>query len=344
MLGDVEEVHGARKIEVAVRVEGARELLGVHLEVGLDLELGPEHLLRRGGGDALAAEALSPFLRRAIGDEAELACEPQAGGGRLVGRVIAAAPGGVAADAFPLQRAYCGRERRRAGGRGDRDEVADVVGEQDRVGQRRHSAERGPHHRAQPPQPDLLQGGVGGGGDVLDGQDGEPEAVPFPGARIDGGRSRRAVAASERVHADDVEAIRVDRLARADHLLPPSGRGILRGRAGVRPRREAGEDEHGVVLRGRELAPRLVHDVHGGQHAAAAHREGAGEPDRLVARQREGPPEAAAPASAALPARARASWSAARSGSASFQRPTAAVNSRAAVGASPRCSATSARA
>jgi len=46
VLGDVEEVHGARKIEVAVRVEGARELLGVHLEVGLDLELGAEHLRR----------------------------------------------------------------------------------------------------------------------------------------------------------------------------------------------------------------------------------------------------------------------------------------------------------
>src|SRR5439155_4369323 len=102
------------------------------LEVGLDLELRPERLVRgHGRRDALAAETLAPFLSGAIGDEAELAGQAEAGLGRMLRRVVAPAPPGVAADALALQRADRRRERRRAGRGRDRDQVAHVTRELD---------------------------------------------------------------------------------------------------------------------------------------------------------------------------------------------------------------------
>src|SRR5690606_34316790 len=63
VIGDVEEIARARKVQVAVRVELPGELVRVVLEVRLDLEHGAERIaIHRPdrGRDALAAEADAP--------------------------------------------------------------------------------------------------------------------------------------------------------------------------------------------------------------------------------------------------------------------------------------------
>ena len=77
---------------------------------------------------ALAAEALLPFLGRAVRDHAELARQAHAEPRAAARLVVAAAPGRIAADDLALQRAQRDRERRRAGRAGNRHEVVDFVG------------------------------------------------------------------------------------------------------------------------------------------------------------------------------------------------------------------------
>ena len=117
VLGEVELVHGARKVEVTVGVEDVGEPLALVFQVRLDLELRAEIAgLPRGFRHAPTAEALVPFLVRTVGDGAELACHAHALPRTAAGLVVATAPGWVVAHDFALQRTQ--RDRERVGRRG----------------------------------------------------------------------------------------------------------------------------------------------------------------------------------------------------------------------------------
>src|SRR5204863_8248660 len=105
VLGQVEPVHGARKIDVRARIEMAHhdEPLCMTLEVRLELELVTERLARR-RADARAAEALRPLGRGPVRDDAELPREAHAfpGHRRLV--VVAVLEVRIAQDGLALER------------------------------------------------------------------------------------------------------------------------------------------------------------------------------------------------------------------------------------------------
>src|SRR5579863_5249264 len=69
VLGEIESVHGAGEVQVAVRVEDAHEALGLALEIGLDGVTWCELAELAGiAADRLAAEALPQLGGRAVGD------------------------------------------------------------------------------------------------------------------------------------------------------------------------------------------------------------------------------------------------------------------------------------
>ena len=122
---------------------------------------------------------------------------------------------------------------------------------------------------------------------------GKSDPYGRPVAGFDGRRPGRAAAAAEQVRADDEEAVGVERLAGADHAVPPAeplplGAVALFGAEAVaralrgRRRREAGRvrvaaqrvaDEDHVVARRRERSVGLVGDADRVQLAAAIERQ-----------------------------------------------------------------------
>ena len=97
---------------------------------------------------------------------------------------------------------------------------------------------------------------------VADGDDGKFEAPGLAGPGIGRGRAGRAHAAAEHVRADDEIAVGVDRLAGADHGLPPAG--LAGDRMHVGDMLVAGErvaDQDGVAALGVERAVGLVGDL-----------------------------------------------------------------------------------
>src|SRR5207253_8108225 len=93
---EIEAVHGARDVEIAVGVEDIHEALGERFEVALNRELGRErvaalpHVLT----DRLAPEALRPFGGGTIGDGAELARQALPRERRARPARVSAPPGG----------------------------------------------------------------------------------------------------------------------------------------------------------------------------------------------------------------------------------------------------------
>src|SRR5690606_6627169 len=96
VLRDAEEITRARQVQIAVRVELARELIRVMLEISLALEHETERIAVGLDRRALAPKAQPPFLGRAVGDHAELAREAHAGERHVVARVVAVLPGRIA--------------------------------------------------------------------------------------------------------------------------------------------------------------------------------------------------------------------------------------------------------
>ena len=186
VVGEIEQIHRARDVQIAVRIELPGELGRVILQIRLDFEVDAERIagLALGVG-ALAAEALRPFLRRAIRDHAELAREAHALHRNRIGAVVAFVPGRIAADHFPLQRAQRDRERRRARRRRNRHDAARFVREQRAVREHGHAAERRPDHGGELLDAERDGDFMSGARDVLDGEHRERQSIRLAGRGID---------------------------------------------------------------------------------------------------------------------------------------------------------------
>ena len=144
---------------------------------------------------------------------------------------------------------------------------------------------------------------------VGNGDHGKVRAVRPAGRGIVRRRPRRAAAAAEEIGADDEEAVGVERLAGADHAVPPAqaaaaigvallggeavaragGRGRGRVACGVRVAGKRVTHEDHVVARGRERAVGFVGDADGVELAAAVERERARQVEELGLDRADGP-------------------------------------------------------
>ena len=293
----VEVVHGLGDVQVAVGVEPAREVVALVFEVTLDLELGAElvavaHLVLQP-----PAELLLHGRFAQIRDVADHPRHGQAGVGLECGVVvIAVVPGRVRVDRLPADLAQ--RDQHRAVVRGGRNrnrrlEALRMVG---RPLQGLHAAHRAARHAQQPfdaqmvDQPDLRAH------HVTDGDDRKAHPVGFAVCGIDVRRPGGPGAAAQHVAADDEEAVGIERLARADAVVPPARlgpvRGVMPGRVGVAAQRMRNQD--GVRAFGVEPAVGFVRERDRPQAGAAVQREGfrlgegellrADQPDRTLRR------------------------------------------------------------
>ena len=261
MFGEVELVHRARQVEVAVGVVDLGEALALVLQVGLHLELraevaGHARSLRH----APAAEALVPFFVRAVGDRAELAREPHALARTAARLVVAAAPGRIVAHDLALQRAQRDRERIRGRRAGNRDQAARDARKLRGEGEHGHAAHRRSRDAGNALDAQRAQHLEAAAGHVLERDFRKADAERAPGARIDRRGARGAVRAADGIDADDEVTLGVDRPAGTDHLLPPARLGIRRRRGRVGRGRETGEEQERVVACVVQLAPGLVGD------------------------------------------------------------------------------------
>ena len=103
---------------------------------------------------------------------------------------------------------------------------------------------------------------------VADGDGREVAAVGLAGGGVDAAGAGGAAAAAQQVGADDEVAVGVNRLARADHDVPPAGIVLLVVLGDVRVAADGVADQDGVVARGVELAVGLVGDGDAGELAA----------------------------------------------------------------------------
>ena len=189
--------------------------------------------------------------------------------------VVAAVEVGIGGDRLArdlVERDVLGREPRRGG---DHERVPDAVGVGQRPLQRLHRAEASAHHRrpardAEPVGEPRLRLDP-----VLDGHHREARPVGFAGAGVGRRRAGRAEAAAEVVHADDEEPVGVERLAGADHVVPPAD---VPGVVGVVPgdvmrgvQRVA--DQHRIRARRVQAPVGLEDEVVGVERGAAFHAE-----------------------------------------------------------------------
>ena len=181
--------------------------------------------------------------------------------------------------------------RRQVGCGRDHQRVADPLRVADRPAQRLHAAEAAAHHRgelrdAEPVGEPRLRVDP-----VLDGDHREVAAPRPPGVRVERQGPRGAEAAAEVVHADDEEALRVERLARPDHVVPPADvvlvAGVVPGHVVRRVQRVA--DEHRVGLVGVERAVRLVRQLEPRQPLPARELQRLGELRELRLDDADGP-------------------------------------------------------
>ena len=215
---------------------------------------------------------------------------------------VGPAPGAVVVTALPVR---VGRDRVARDrvprdalrldrvGAGDRDDRVDLIGVEDRPLERLHAAERSARNGREPLDAELVEERALRPHHVGDGDDGEVRPVRLAGRRVDGRRPGRPAAPSEQVRGDDEVAVGVERLAGADHAVPPAEplaagtvtvfgaeavAGALLGRRlrearGVRVAAQRVTDEDHVVACRRERPVRLVGDPDRMQLAPAVEPE-----------------------------------------------------------------------
>ncbi len=176
------------------------------------------------------AELVLKRLRGQVGHVADHARHAHAGLGCGAGAVVVAAlPGWIAHDGLPRDRVPCDALRVQGVRAGDRHDGINLIREQHRPFQCLHPAERAAGHRREPLDAELVEERALGPHHVRDGDHGEVRPVRLARRRVDRGRPGRAAAAAEQVRGNDEEAVGVERLARADHPVPPAE--ALAGRA-----------------------------------------------------------------------------------------------------------------
>ena len=164
---------------------------------------------------------------------------------------------------------------RQVGRGGHGDAVAQPRGVAQRPVERLHAAQAAAQHGGQPLDAQRVHQPGLGVDPVLDRDDGKVGAPGAPGRRIDVHRPGRAEARTGIVHADDEEAVGVQRFAGSDEVVPPAfalrlpfvGAGdVVRGIQRV-------ADQHRVAAVGIERAVGLVDQRVVGELRAAAQRE-----------------------------------------------------------------------
>ena len=281
----------ARDRQVRIGVKAVGEGAPLVAEVALDLEVGAAERVRVVVAILEpAAELLLHGRPREVCDVAELARDGDACSRLAAGAVevtalpVRVAHDGVAGDC--VERDALRPERR---GGSDADDTADGL----RVGHRPlealHPAQRAAGDREQSLDAErLAQEPALRAHHVGDGDDREVAAVRQPRGGVRGRRAGGAAAATDQVRRDNEIPVRVERLAGADHPVPPAepgagldatvvrleaversrgvGVGAPAGGVGVTGERVADEDDVAAV--GRERAVGLVGDAHRGQHCA----------------------------------------------------------------------------
>jgi len=273
--GDVEIVHRAGQIEIAVGVEPLDERRALIAQIALDLEIRIEGESRQVA--ILHAPAEFPVQRRVrqISDvgghprDRESAMRMSA----LVA-VAAAAPvrighHGLAAEL--VEGDVLRRVPRRAG---DRQSRKDAL----RIGrgplQDLHAAHRTADHAEQRVDAEAIEQHRLCAHHVRNGDDRKIEAPQFSGRGIDRGRPGRAHAAADHIGADDVVAIGIERPAGSDHGFPPAG--LAGDRMHIGDMLIAGQrmaDQNGVGALGVERAIGLIGDLERRQVDTAIERQ-----------------------------------------------------------------------
>ena len=175
-------------------------------------------------------------------------------------------PLGVGEDGLTLHLGKRDRPRRVHRWRGQHRDRLDEVGIQQRPLEGLHAAHRATDDEPESTDAERLEQRALHVDHVADGHGGRFRLRPEDGVPLGAARPGGAVAASERVAADDEVPGGVERTLGPNQRAPPVGH--------VRRTGQRVADEHRVVARRGELTPRLVRDGHARQHRAGLHGEG----------------------------------------------------------------------
>ena len=273
--GEIEIIHGAGDVEIGVGVEAIDEAQALMAEIALHLEVGVE-----AEGDLVAILQVAAELRvqrvvRQIGDVRRHARNGEAfARARALIEIAALAPVWIGHDGLAPDLVEGDVLRGMARGAGDRHgrEHAVLVGRS--PFEHLHAAHRAAKHAEHDRNAEMIEQPRLRPHHVGDGDDGKVEPVGTAGRGIGRAWPGRAHAAADHIGAEHEIAVGIDRLAWADHGLPPArlaGDGMDVGDMLVAGERMT--DEHEVRLVGVERAVGLIGDGEGREFLPAVERK-----------------------------------------------------------------------